>query len=273
VAMADPFRARPGALRRGAAGAWHVLGGFWFLLRNPSLWPLAALPSILAMACLVGGAMSAYYAIPYLEKALVPHAKVSEGVGFVLALLLAAGTLCAGLVMGLAVAILLSAPLLELLSSKVDARVRGTAPDRSRGFKWEMAQAFRGTLYFLGAAPGVFLLSLIPVLGPPLALFWGSYALAFQQTDAALSRRGMDFSARRAWHRYWKLESLGFGFAGLLFLIVPLANFLIVPALTVGGTLLVLELEDQLIPPDKPSGAASIEAGGAASPPPVGAAE
>jgi len=36
----------------------------------------------------------------------------------------------------------------------------------------------------------------------------------------------------------------------LLTLIVPLANLLVTPALAVGGTLLVLELEDQLVPPD-----------------------
>ncbi len=249
--MADPFRARPGGLRRAAAGAWHVLSGFWFLLRNPSLWPLAALPAIAAVVCLIGGVFAAYYAIPYLEKTLIPHGKVPDGVGFVMVLLLAVGTFGAGLVLGLALALLLSAPLLELLSRKVDARVRGEAVDRSHGFRWEMTQAFRGTLYFVAAAPGVFLLGLIPVVGPPLAILWGSYALAFQQTDAALARRGMNFAERRAWHRYWKLESLGFGFAGLVFLIVPLANFLIVPALTVGGTLLVLELEDQLVPPDR----------------------
>ncbi|MGH9886200.1 MAG: EI24 domain-containing protein, partial [bacterium] len=247
VAMADPFRERPGAVRRAAAGAWHVLAGFWYLLRSPSLWPVASLPAILAVVCLMGGLMFGYLTIPALERALVPHAKVSEGVGFALVLVLAVGALGAGLVLGLAVALLLSAPLLELLSRKVDARVRGQAVDRSRGFRWEMAQSFRGTLYFLAAAPGVFLLTLIPIVGPPLAILWGSYALAFQQTDAALSRRGLDFAARREWHRYWKLESLGFGFAGLVCLIVPFANFLIAPALTVGGTLLVLELEDQLI--------------------------
>jgi uncharacterized protein involved in cysteine biosynthesis len=67
----------------------------------------------------------------------------------------------------------------------------------------------------------VFILSLIPIVGPPLGLLWGSYALAFQQTDAALARRGLDFGERRAWHRYWKLESMGFGITGLLTLIVP----------------------------------------------------
>jgi CysZ protein len=251
--MADPFRERPGAVRRAAAGAWHVLAGFWYLFRSPSLWPIAALPAIVAVASLIFGIIGAWAAIPYLERALIPQGRLSTGFAFVLELLLFVGTMGAGLVMGLAVALLLSAPLLELLSRKVDARVRGEAVERSRGFKWEMAQSFRGTLYFLGAAPGVFLLALVPIVGPPLALLWGSYALAFQQTDAALSRRGLDFKERREWHRYWKLESLGFGFAGLVCLIVPFANFLITPALTVGGTLLVLELEDQLIPPDKPA--------------------
>ena len=113
-----------------------------------------------------------------------------------------------------------------------------------------MIQAFRGTFFFLAAAPGVFLLTLVPVVGPPLALLWGSYALAFQQTDSALARRGLTFADRRDWHRYWKLECMGFGLAGLVTLVVPLAGFLVGPALAVGGTLLVLELEDQLIPPD-----------------------
>ena len=73
-----------------------------------------------------------------------------------------------------------------------------------------------GRSFFLLAAPGVFILSLIPIVGPPLGLLWGAYALALQQTDAALARRGLDFSERRAWHRYWKLESMGFGITGLL---------------------------------------------------------
>jgi hypothetical protein len=33
--------------------------------------------------------------------------------------------------------------------------------------------------------------------------------------------------------------------------VVPCANFLLAPALTVGGTLMVLELEEDLVPPDR----------------------
>jgi uncharacterized protein involved in cysteine biosynthesis len=254
------YAPRPGSLRRTAAGAWHVLAGFAFLFRRPALWPWAALPILLAVACLAGGVLLAVYSVQWLENLLLPAGKVSDTIGFLITLAIYIGTLLAGLVLGLAVALLLSAPVLEQLSRRVDALVRGEAIDRSRGLKWELAQAFRGTLYFLAAAPGVFLLSLLPLFGPPLAFLWGAHALAFQQTDAALARRGFDFAARRAWHRYWKLESLGFGMAGLVTLLVPLANLLVVPALAVGGTLLVLELEDQLIPPDRKAAAAVPQA-------------
>jgi CysZ protein len=240
-------------VRRAAAGAWHVLAGFGFLLRRPGLWPWAALPILVATACLLAGVVLAVYSMQWLESLLVPTGRVSNVAGFLITLSLYIVTLLAGLVVGLAVALVLSAPILEQLSRRVDALVRGTEVDKSRGLRWELAQAFRGTLYFLAASPGVFLLSLLPLVGPPLAFLWGAHALAFQQTDAALARRGFDFAARRAWHRYWKLESLGFGMAGLVTLVVPLANFLVVPVLAVGGTLLVLELEDQLIPPDRPA--------------------
>jgi CysZ protein len=242
---------RPSGPRRLGAGAWHVIAGFGFLIRRPRLWPLALLPAILTLACLAAGLTTALYSMHRVETALVPGPdKIGPALGFALTLVVWVGTLVSGLVLGLAAALLLSAPVLERLSLHVDALVRGEKIDNSRGLGWEIVQSFRGTLFFLIAAPGVFVLSLVPIVGPVLGLLWGAYALAFQQTDAALARRGLDFGARRAWHRYWKLESLGFGITGLLTLIVPFANVLITPALAVGGTLLVLELEDQLVPPD-----------------------
>ena len=228
-----------------------MLAGFGFLIRHPRLWPLALLPALLAAACLAGGLLGALYAMNHVESWLVPGPdKVGPLLGFLLTLIVWVGTLVSGLVLGLAAALLLAAPILERLSRRVDALVRGEPIDRSRGWKWELAQSFRGTLYFVLAAPGVLLLDLIPVIGPPLGVLWGANALAFQQTDAALARRGLDFAGRRAWHSRFRLESLGFGITGLVTLIIPLANLLVTPALAVGGTLLVLELEDQLVPPD-----------------------
>jgi uncharacterized protein involved in cysteine biosynthesis len=246
-------RRRPGFLRRMAAGSWHLLSGFWFLIRHPSFWPLAALPTLLAVVCVVSGITLGAFAIPWLETHLLPgRGKVAAGLGIVLSLALYLGTIVAGAICGLAVAMLIAAPILERLSRRVEAFVRVQVVEHEGGLKWEIAQAFRGALYFLFAAPLVFVLSLIPLLGPPLGLLWGAHSVAFQQTDMPLARRGMDFRQRRAWHRQYRPESLGFGLVGLVFLFVPLANFLLASALTVGGTLMVLELEEDLVPPDKP---------------------
>ena len=135
---------------------------------------------------------------------------------------------------------------LERISRKVEAQVHGDTSESQRGIWWEMLQAFKGSLYFLLSAPVVLLLSLIPLVGPVAGSLWGAHALAFQQTDVPLARRGRDFRARRAWHRRYRAESIGFGLAGLITLIVPLANLLIGPALAVGGTLLVIEFEEGL---------------------------
>lgn len=245
----------PGSMaRRAAGGAWHVIAGFAFLLKRPRLWPLAVLPAVTAVVCILGGFFIGMFAIPFLEQTLLPErGKVTAGLGIVLYLALLVGTLAAGVVTGLAVAMLLAAPVLELLSRKVEAYVRVDVLEPEGGWKWELVQSFKGALYFVGAAPGVLLLSLIPLVGPPLGLLWGAHALALQQTDVPLARRGMGFGARRAWHRKWRPESLGFGLVGLVTLLVPLANFLLAPALAVGGTLLVLELEEDLVVPDRPA--------------------
>jgi CysZ protein len=249
-----PARPPGSVVRRAAAGAWHVIAGFAFLLKRPRLWPLAALPALTAAVCIFGGVFLGLFAIPWLEQSLLPGGGKVTGLGsLVLTLAVWVGALVAGAVTGLAIAMLLAAPILELLSRKVEAYVRVDVLEPEGGWKWELAQSFKGSLYFVGAAPGVLLLSLIPVIGPPLGMLWGAHALALQQTDVPLARRGMGFSSRRAWHRKWRPESLGFGLLGLVTLIIPLANFLLAPALAVGGTLLVLELEEDLVVPDRPA--------------------
>ncbi len=234
---------RPGALRRAAAGAWHIVGGFVFLLRRPALWPLAAAPVIVTGLCLFGGLILGLYAIRTVESTFARMlARLPEWGDLIVTLALWVGTLAAGLLLGLAVALLLTAPLTEALSRRVERLMGGVVPENDRGWAWELAQALRGSLFFLAAAPGVLLLNLVPVVGPVAGALWGAYALAHQLTDAPLTRRGCDFRTRRAWHREWRAESLGFGLAGLVTLVVPAANLLLGPALAVGGTLLVIEL-------------------------------
>lgn len=230
---------------RAFAGAWHVPAGFAFLVRRPGLWPLAALPVLLTVVLMAAGAIAGLYLVPDAEAAVAPApGKAPEWIELPVSLLLWTAAVGGGIFLGLGLALLLTAPLLELLSRRVEARVRGRVEDTGQGLGWELLQSLRGALYFLVAAPGVFVLGLIPVVGPFLSLLWGARAIAFQMTDATLTRRALGFADKRRWHWRWLAESMGFGLAGMVSLFVPFANLLLGPALVTGGTLLALDLED-----------------------------
>jgi uncharacterized protein involved in cysteine biosynthesis len=238
-------RSLPGMVRRAAAGAWHVPSGFVFLLRHPSLWPLAVLPALLALVLLTAGALAGLYFIPRVETAFAPRAgSLPEWVELPVSLLLWTATIGAGAFLGLGLALALVAPLLDLLSRRVEAKARGRTLDASAGLAWEIRQSLRAALYFIVAAPVVFALGVIPVVGPFLSLMLGARAVAMQMTDFVLTRRGEDMAGKVAWHRRWLPESQGFGLAGMLGMLVPFANVLIGPSLVTGATLLVLDIED-----------------------------
>jgi uncharacterized protein involved in cysteine biosynthesis len=238
---------RPGFVRRAAAGAWHVLSGAAFLARHASCWHYVPVPALSSAVLLASGLFAGAFLLNTVESRFLPDsARPVEWtiLSFRIGLWLTA--LAAATLAGLAVALFVSAPILDRLSRRVEHRMRGTAVSRAPSLTWELVRAFRGSLYFLGAAPLVLLVGLIPFLGPPLAALWGSFALAFQQTDPILARRGLALKGRGLWHREWRWESIGFGAAGLVML--PLLNVFIGPVLTVGATLLVLEIEDGLVP-------------------------
>ncbi|HSD26618.1 MAG TPA: EI24 domain-containing protein [Vicinamibacteria bacterium] len=240
-----PLPRRPSLPVRAAAGAWHVPAGFGFLLRRPGLWLFAVLPVVIAIVLVFAGLVLAVFVGARVEARFAPApGSLPVWLELPVSLLLWTTILGSGVFLGLGVALALTSPALDVLSSQVEARFRGRTVTSGRGSGWEALQALRGSLYFVAAAPGVFLLGLVPVVGPLLAVAWGGWALSFQMTDPALSRRGMSFADKRRWHRSWRAESLGFGLAGMVGLLVPLANLILGPALVTGGTLLVLDLED-----------------------------
>ncbi len=241
---AAPVARRLGKVRRAAAGAWQVPAGFAFLLRRPGLWPLAALPTLLAALLIAAGAILGFFLLPAVESVLAPQPGTAPvWIELPVSLLLWFATVGGAVFLGLGVALLLASPLLDRLSRIVELAASGAEGGAGRGLRFEVAQSLRGALYFLIAAPGVFLLGFIPLIGPLLSVLWGARAVAFQMTDPALTRRGLSFAQKRRWHRDWLFESEGFGLAGMVALLVPFANLLLGPALVAGGTLLVLDLE------------------------------
>ena len=71
--MPEPRPAsRPSAPVRAAAGAWHVPAGLGFILRRPGLWPMAALPAVLAFVLIFLGLVLGVFLGPHVEARLAP---------------------------------------------------------------------------------------------------------------------------------------------------------------------------------------------------------
>jgi CysZ protein len=220
-----------------------VPAGFFFILRHPSLLPLVVLPAIVAGVLFVGGLFLGAWAAPWIESRVAPEPLATHFLQLSRRFLIALAVLSAGAALGFGAALIVMAPVLDRLSRRVEAKARGFLADRGQGLAWEVAQSFRGAFYFLAAAPGIFVLAFIPVLGPILAFLWAAFALGFQFFDPPLTRRGLDFAAKRAWLRRHRAETMGFGAAGLLALLIPLADLLVAPTLAAGATLLAIDLE------------------------------
>ena len=229
---------------RAISGAFWLPRGVVFLVFNPSLLPLVVLPALVAGVFLVGGLVFGHWAAPFVEERYA-SGELPSWLGLLVSFLIWMATLSAGAAVGFGLALLLVSPILDQLSRRVERIVRGAADDRGNGLAWEVKESLRGAFYFLAAAPGIFLLALIPIIGPALAVLWAGFALAFQFSDPPLTRRGLDFGQKRAWHRRYRAEAVGFGITGLVALLIPLADLLVAPALAVGATLLVLGLEDR----------------------------
>ena len=106
-----------------------------------------------------------------------------------------------------------------------------------------MAAPLRSGFVFLTATGAAVVLAVVPLVGPFLGAALCAPLLAYQATDPILSRRGLDARGKKDWHQRWRGETVGFGLAALVALLVPFVCALLPPALAVGGARLVLDLE------------------------------
>jgi uncharacterized protein involved in cysteine biosynthesis len=229
-------------LVRFLAGVSYIPGGAVFLLRHPRLWPVAISPLIAAaMLLMVGLFVGAFWA-GRIEQSLFGGRlhSMPPWWSFVIVTGLWAGSLAAGAIVALAIAFALIGPLFEKLSQRVE-ELSGVAVRGSKGLHWEIVQSVKTAAYFALSAPVAILLGLIPFLGPALSLAFTGHRVAFQNTDAVLLRRGLDFRGRQVFHHRFRPETLGFGVASVL--LFPLMTVLAVPVFVVAATRLVSDLE------------------------------
>lgn len=235
---------RPGPALRASAGAWHVPAGLGFLLRNRSLWSLAIAPMAVAAVLINLGLVAGAFLAPQIETHLAPsQSHLPAFLGLALTLSLWFGVVVATTTLGLALSLLVTAPLLERLSRKVEAQLGGRGAGRVPTERWDFAVSTRTGLVFVGTAVAPLGLAIVPLVGPLLSAAVSAPLLAYQALDPTLTRRDLGFQQKKVWHLRWHAEVVGFGLAALVALLVPLVNAFLPPALAVGATRLVLDLE------------------------------
>ena len=146
------------------------------------------------------------------------------------------------------VANIIAAPFNSLLAERVErmANPTGRVPPLPAELSWRELllsplTELRKLLYFVGWAIPVVVASFVPAINIAAPVLWvvsTAWMLALEYADYSLGNRGLDFKAqRRLLRRYWPL-ALGFGGMTLLLTLIPVLNFLAMPAAVIGATLM-----------------------------------
>lgn len=149
------------------------------------------------------------------------------------------------------VANLIGAPFNGLLAEAVEQHLIGrrSVDQGWRGLITGLIPALLGEVrklvYFIVWAIPFLILFLIPgvnLIAPFLWIAFSAWALALQYMDYPLGNHGLTFRAQRELLRHQRLRLLGFGGATLLVMLIPVVNFLVMPAAVAGATLMWVEL-------------------------------
>ena len=150
------------------------------------------------------------------------------------------------------VANIIGAPFNSFLSARVEILVASKKPDSGRSLVGDIVISLRDELrrilYILWRALLIgilglllFFIPLFNILTPLLWLLFTAWMLAMQYSDYPLSNRGVDFSAQRPLLKQQRNRLFGFGAATTLCTLIPVVNFIIMPAAVAGATLLWME--------------------------------
>lgn len=149
------------------------------------------------------------------------------------------------------IANLLGAPFNSFLSAHVETHLTGRVPDSGRTLWQEIIASLRDEvrrlIYILWRSLLIGVLALlllfVPVANlavPALWFLFTAWMLATQYSDYPLANRGVEFSAQRQLLNQRRARLLGFGCAATLCTLVPVVNFVVMPAAVAGATLLWL---------------------------------
>ncbi len=143
---------------------------------------------------------------------------------------------------------LVGAPFNSYLSAAVEKQLSGHAPADDDSFIQVLSKSLSGEmkkiLYFALWAIPLFILGFIPMLNlfaPALWLLFGAWMMSIEYADYPLGNQGLTFPDIRRKLREKTLLSLGFGGAVMLASMIPVLNFLVMPAAVAGATVMRVE--------------------------------
>lgn len=142
---------------------------------------------------------------------------------------------------------IIAAPFNGFLAEKVEVVARGR--DDFPPFSWNellammprtIGRELRKLAYFLPRAIPLLILTFVPVLNliaAPLWILFGIWMMAVQYIDYPADNNKLGWDDMLAWLREKRWQSLGFGGAVYVALLIPFVNILVMPAAVAGATL------------------------------------
>ncbi len=151
---------------------------------------------------------------------------------------------------------LIAAPFNSQLAEQVELMLSGLPPQQADGsIIKNLVPALKSELgklgYFLVRAIPLLILFAIPgvnIIAPFLWLLFNAWFLALEYADYPMANNNLDFKTQHTRLKTARLTSLGFGGTTTLLMMVPVLNFLAMPAAVAGATVYwheQLQREDQ----------------------------
>ncbi|HEX7047212.1 MAG TPA: sulfate transporter CysZ [Gammaproteobacteria bacterium] len=249
-----------------ADGVRHLLRGF-SLLGEPGIRAFVVIPLLINLVVFTGVIWLAVYHFDALVDSLTPQ--LPDWLAWLAWLAWILFAVLTALLMFYTftlLANLIASPFNGFLAERVARRLGVENPElAARPIATQMLddirQELRKLVYFLGRAALLALLSFvllfIPLVNAVIPLLWfgfGAWMLALEYSDFHLANQGWRFEEERQLLRKNLGASLGFGAAAALATLIPVVNFLVMPAAVAGATALWCErLPQRTLEPSIPS--------------------
>lgn len=146
---------------------------------------------------------------------------------------------------------LIGAPFNSLLSEKIEIMITGEKPNQDEGIKDALKDIPRTLkrewykiLYYIPRAILLLLLYFIPIVNLIVSILWflfSSWMMAIEYLDYPLDNHRTTFSEMKQHLREHRSASFSFGLTVAVTSMIPVINFIVMPAAVIGATLMYVD--------------------------------